>query len=274
MTQETTKRYSIWPGILRRGLLIFVLCLIVWLIGRSCSGDTRHPRESGPASLRIATDYTPDNFSVQDSGAFGGRQAELAALLFPDTAITWSLAESRAQVLEDLASGAIDLYAASVPLSSADSLDRVLTSVPLYTSSYALFCSEEAEWLADFTGSERIPLYLSTEDEAARIIAENIRDLSYPMIEPIMLPDPPMKLALRVVRGDLKYVLIDRSLAHSIHAKSSTTRVVEDIAFETDQVWLVSEARGHQLLDTLNHRISRLRDTPEWHHVLDQTDRH
>lgn len=268
------KKENIWSGILRNGLIIFVLCCIVWFIGRGRSGSShKAPSQAAKTTLRIATDYTPDNFIVQDSGTFGGRQVELAALLFPDTTITWSLAKSRAETLEDLRKGAIDLYAASIPLSSADSVGTVLVSHPLYTSAYALLCEEGADWLKDFTGHRAVSVYLSTEDEAAMIVAQNIKELAYPEITPVLLPDSPMKLALRVARKELKYAIVDRALAEAVDEKSPNTQVVHNLFFETNQVWLVSPS-SPELLDTLNHRITRLQGSEEWKYITEQTQRH
>ncbi len=251
-------------------MFIFLFCSLLWLIGRH-RGSSESTTES--AGLRVATDYTPDNFVIGDSGAFGGRQVELATLLLPDTTLLWSLVKDRGEALQGLRDGTIDLYATSIPLSTGESSDSGRATLSLYSSAYVLFCADGTNWSRDFTGGKKVPIYLSQGDRAAQIVAQNICDLAYPEVCPTLLPDTPMRLATRVAHKELKYVVIDRTLAEAVHQASPSTQVVPDLFFETKQVWLVSSHNPH-LLDTLNLRIARLQGTPEWQYIIDKTAKH
>ena len=248
--------------------LLLLAALLLWLIfgqkgGRKADGERT---EEG---IVLVTELTPNNFFISEDGTFGGLQVELARLLLPDTVIRWLPADSRRSALRILISGEADVYASPVPLASEDRFPGTESTVPIYATSFALIYPKGTDWMADFSRSDgETVIYGSGDDPAAAQIVSNISDLSYPTLRYRSLPVSSQEVALKVFGGEIKYALIEKGLAEKIAgATGDSIAVSTDLAFSSNQVWLVKEGRD-TLLTRLNHQIAAAKETNEYKDII------
>ena len=251
--------------------VILIVALLAWLLFRNKSAQETALEDKGPGGLTIITELSPGNFLILDDGTFGGLQPELTEVLLPNTRITWTPVTSRKQAIEALMNGTADIYASSIPLSSFDAYPGTVSTQPIYSASFALIFKKGTDWMTDFSDQEaRDTVFGSIDDPAAEQIIHNIAELSYPSVGYTALPESSQEVALKVYKGELKYAMVARQFAESLARKTKDSiSYSTDLAFESNQVWLVREGKD-SLLNILNNRIRTVKALPEYTEIIDR----
>lgn len=251
--------------------IAIIAAVVMWLIFRDHTPREGRTVEMPRNGLTIVTEFSPNNFVIRDDGTFGGLQPELADLLLPDIEIHWLPVETRKEAITRILNGEADIYASSIPLSSEGAYPGTESTEPLYTTAFALIYPDGTDWMADFAGSDHtVVIYGSADDPSAERIIKNISDLSYPSLTFRALPESSMEVALRVVKKELPYALIEKNLAERITDKlGDSVAISTDLAFRTSQVWLLKEGRD-SLLHRLNQRILEVKPTKQYKEIIEK----
>lgn len=251
------------------GAVLFVLILLLILLPillreASRSGRTPYPalqpEEMVPIGdslhpIRVAAVLEPGQLEVDSTGKIVGNILELAAQLLEGRHYLLLPVSDREEGIRLLKEKRAEIVA----LQSAASVDTpegaLLVTEPISHTSYALLCPEDSlSWSDLLSGSEEVEVCYSESDSDARLILENLHDISYTAIRPLEVKAPPAEVALRVVRGESPCAMVKKNLALSFAERFPTLRAVTDISFDLPQVWLL-RPDATPLRDSLNARI-------------------
>ena len=120
---------------------------------------------------------------------------------------------------------------------------------------------DSLSWGDVLSGPSPVEVYYSAEDKEARLILQNLHDISYTAIRPSEIDLPPLEMMLEMVKGKIYFAVVKHNLAKEMAERFPQIRVVTDISLEAPQVWLL-RSDAESLRDTLNQRI-RKTDTTE-----------
>ena len=120
---------------------------------------------------------------------------------------------------------------------------------------------DSLSWGDVLSGPSPVEVYYSAEDKEARLILQNLHDISYTAIRPCEIDLPPLEMMLEMVKGKIYFAVVKHNLAQEMAERFPQIRVVTDISLEAPQVWLI-RSDAESLRDTLNQRI-RKTDTTE-----------
>lgn len=214
-------------------------------------GDSTRP-------IRILVDLSPEDFGIEETGKVGGFQVKLAKQLFKDMVIRWLPVTNQRTAFEYLRKGRADIYASSFPLSRKQDLEveGMSMSIPLFGNSWVLIGHYAATSpMAVNNSDSTYHIALSEDDIGAQIILSNIIELSYPYLKADILEMSELDIALSVARKTHKYAVINRELASEMTRRyPKEIRIIQDISFNTQQVWLV-RSDDSAILHLLNDKI-------------------
>lgn len=248
-------------SIVYKGTFIFVLALILWYASR-CSEATKVEKNSSENVLRVGVDLLPNGFGIDESGRVEGLQKKLVTTLLPEDSIIWVPFTDRNKALEALREGEISLYATSYPYAQSDDLEEILPTEWIYYENFSLLLSYEKleHWehmFQDVGGT--VEVYVSDNEPAAKVTLNNLSELSYPAIKVVESDLNPVQLCVKLINGEIDYLLASSAIIQSVVEADSTLRVVDHIAFKTRQVWLLG-SKEFELKERLNREILSQRD--------------
>lgn len=253
--------------IISSGIWIFLAALVIWLF--SLRGQ-KHKQQIVDDQIKVGVDLSPQEFGIDSTGMVSGIQKELMKLLLPTDTFEWVPYSSRNSAIEALRTGEINIYATSLPYSISHEYEGIRSSEWLYNSSFSLlFNKQDAQWEDKFVGTEPIKVTISSEDKIAEILLDNLSELSYPAISVDIRQDSPVTLGSLLSKGEIQYFVCNSQLASSIVEKDSTLQISENFTIGTQQVWLFNH-NDSLLLDSLNQKIIKLRDTKEWKEIVNK----
>lgn len=248
-------------------LFIFTAALIVWGI----STLTRHrtPQDSVSTThvvhgdslspIRILVDLSPEDFGVKEGGKMDGLQVRMAERLFDGLVIRWLPVTDRSTALATLRAGEADIYAGAFPLSHQVDLESegVAVSLPLFDSSFVLISRMEApEPTEAYTTDSVCHIAVSQDDLSAQIVLANMIEIAYPHLQMQVTPSSELDLILSTIRGEYSYAVANKELASEmIDRYPDDIKKVQDISFDTRQVWLVQPGDS-TMLRLLNDKIT------------------
>lgn len=243
---------------------ILAVALVMWLY----TSKNNH-RELPPTdTLKVAVDLSPNGIRVDTLGQLTGKAQELLSLLLPEREKEIVPFTNRTEALRALSTGEVQLYATSIPYSSASELDGIKATEWLYASRFSLiYHRENADWASRFSSDTVSTVVVSKEDQAAVTILENLSELTYPSLKIEVRDETPLQLGIELAKGQITYLMCDSDIAESIVAVDSTLQLSHDVGFDLHQVWLVHE-REDSLLQALDSAIVTLRDSKEWIRII------
>lgn len=252
--------------IISSGIFIFLAALLFWLY--SSNSNRKKARDIPMAqNIKVGVDLMPYEFGIDSMGMITGIQKDLMEILLPTDTVIWIPFSSRSQAIQALAQETIDLYATSLPYSVSHDYRGIIPTEWLYHSKFSLlYHPKEADWAERFSGIDKVNVSVSREDKAARMMLENLSELTYPAVQIDEHDISPHELGLLLKKGEITYMICNSRLASAIAAMDTTILITENITLDTRQVWLVNK-RNTQLLNKINERILNNRDTEEWKNV-------
>ncbi|MDD7437558.1 MAG: hypothetical protein PUK66_01775 [Bacteroidales bacterium] len=261
LNQKSNKR------ILANGFAILAVALAMWLFANR---NNREDATSVDASiLKIAVDLSPNGLQVDSLGNLSGKQKELLDLLLPRQQKELVPFTNRTEALSALTAGEVQLYATSMPYSSASNLDNsIIATEWLYASHFSLLFNERnADWVNQFSGDSISTVVVSKEDQVAVTILKNLSELTYPSLRIEVRDEPPLQLGVELSKGQITYLMCDSDIAESIVRIDSTLMLSHDVGFDLHQVWLVNSAQDSLRL-ALDSTIIALRGSKEWIRII------
>jgi hypothetical protein len=264
MEKSQSKKHG-WPLWLVVALLIVLVS--VWLERRReqhyrpaydvavevPSGDSLHP-------LRIAVVLEPGLFEIDDEGGIAGLLPERAAALLHGYYYQWLPVADQAEGLSLLRTRRAELFATQRAASEEWDEEDLLRTDPIVSTSYGLiYTNDSTSWSDVLSGSAPVEVYYSSENRDARLILENLHDISYTAITPVEAETPPLEIGLSVVSEEIPYALVKKDLAMRLQERFPSLQVASGISFAMPQVWILRE-EAEALRDTINARNSRARN--------------
>lgn len=244
---------------------------MLWLFPSKRRGERATSEEH---LLRIAVDLKPGGeFMIDSTGSITGIQKQLVDLLRSDRdSVEWVPFTDRGKALSALSRNEVQLYATSYPYAHKDYLDNIEATEWLYLSSFALLFKKESgnpTWQEAIEANLPIVVHVSTQEPNASVVLENIKELAYPALMSQESNETITALSLKLVLGEIEYLLCSYNTAHAIAEVDTTLMLVDDISFKARQVWLVnSEAQA--LKEALDSAIIRERETETWKEIVRQ----
>ncbi|MDN4754785.1 hypothetical protein QYZ87_09690 [Porphyromonadaceae bacterium W3.11] len=252
--------------IISSGVWIFTIALILWAF--SFFTNNRKKIVVDDHLINVGVDLFPHEFGIDSIGLIRGNQMQLMTILLPDDSLEWVPFNTRGEAIQALRNREIQIYATSLPYSARNNYPGITATEWLYHSRFSLlYHSENNDWESKFTGNEEVIVTISEEDKVAKIMLENLSELSYPAIKIDERNESPLQLGILLVKGDIDYLVCNSKLATSIAEMDSTLHLSKNITIDTQQVWLVNE-KDTLLLKRLNKRILEKRNSPEWQKIF------
>lgn len=261
LDQKTKRR------IVANGFAVLAAALVMWLYTSKHKEKASIP-STNDSIIKIAIDLSPNGLQIDSLGNLSGKQKELLDLLLPDYEKEIKPFTSRVEALAALSSGEVQLYATSMPFSSANDLKDITATEWLYASHFSLLYHEkDAQWSSRFSGDSTSTVVVSKEDQAAITILENLSELAYPSLKVEMRDESPVQLGVELSKGNISYLMCDSDIAESIIKVDSTLQLSHDVGFDLHQVWLVN-SKQDSLRVALDSAIIALRDKEEWLKII------
>lgn len=219
------------------------------------TGDSLHP-------LRIAVVMEPGLFEIDDDGEISGSLPAVADRLLTGISYIWVPVSEKSLGTDLLREKRVDILATQQASTDLSESSDLLTTDPISSSHYALMSLQDSlSWGDVLSGPSPVEVYYSIEDKEARLILQNLHDISYTAIRPSEIDLTPLEMMLEMVKGRIYFAVVKHNLAQEMAERFPQIRVVTDISLEAPQVWLI-RSDAESLRDTLNQRI-RKTDTTE-----------
>lgn len=219
------------------------------------TGDSLHP-------LRIAVVMEPGLFEIDDEGEISGSLPAVADRLLTGISYIWVPVSEKSLGTDLLREKRVDILATQQAFTDLTESSGLLTTDPISSSHYALMSLQDSlSWGDVLSGPSPVEVYYSAEDKEARLILQNLHDISYTAIRPSESDLPPLEMMLEMIKGKIYFAVVKHNLAKEMAERFPQIRVVTDISLEAPQVWLL-RSDAESLRDSLNQRISKT-DTTE-----------
>lgn len=215
------------------------------------TGDSLHP-------LRIAVVLEPGLFEIDNDGRISGLLPERTAALLQGYHYRWLPVVDQEEGLLLLRTRRAELFATQSPASREWDEDGLLWTTPIVSTSYGLiYTNDSTSWSDILSSATPVEVYYSSDNKDARLILDNLHDISYTAITPVESATPPLEIGLSVVSEEIPYALLKKDLALQLRQRFPSLQVASGLSFEMPQVWLLREG-AEALRDTINARNSRI----------------
>lgn len=263
----SSSKHSSRKKIVLNGTAILLVALAMWLVTYKRQSQSSYKSLDVP--IKVAMDLSPNGLTVDSLGILTGEQKLLLEMLLPNDSIEIIPYTDRGKALNDIRSGAVHLYATSIPLSVANSLEGIDHTEWVFTSSVSLlYHTENKDWESRFVeGDLPCTVLVAEEDEIATIVVNNLFELAYPNIRLEKSSLSPIQLGILLSKGEIEYLVCDSAIAHSLADADTTLQIADNIGFEINQVWLIAENQ-EALKAKLDSAIIKTRGNKEWLNIL------
>lgn len=246
---------------------ILAAALLMWVYTNRKSSRHEVP-EAKTDVVKVAVDLSADGFRIDSLGKVYGRQKELLQLLLSDRAYELVPYSSRSEALQDIAKGAIQIYATTMPKSMAQNIDGATATEWLYTSNFSLLYKGDTEDLEKrLTGDVPVNVIVSQEDPSAITILENLAELNYPALKIEVSDLSPTDLGVKLAKGQIAYLMCGSGVASAIVAADSTILTANDVSFQLQQVWLINSEQT-ELISEVDSAIIANRGSEQWIRII------
>lgn len=253
--------------IIANGFAILAVALAMWLYTNRNNKQEEVPIVESTI-LKVAVDVSPNGLQVDSLGNLAGKQKVLLDLLLPDRQIELVPFTNRSDALDALAAGDVQLYATSMPSSSASKLENIVATEWLYASRFSLLYSEKnSDWESKFSGDSLTTVVVSKEDQVAVTILENLAELTYPSLKVEVKDESSLQLGVKLSKGHITYLMCDSDIAESIVSVDSTLQLSHDVGFDLHQVWLINSSEDSLRL-ALDSAIIAQRGSKKWLKII------
>jgi ABC-type amino acid transport substrate-binding protein len=256
-------------------LLLLVAVIIAMVMLRNCSNDeqlmgahNRIDKESSGDTIDVAIEYSPLSYYTYGD-TLGGFNYEFLKLLSSTCGIKFKYHPivSLQPALSGLKKGLYDVLAAQFPVTRENKEHYLFTSA-LYLDNQVLVQRNEGGLTItsqlDLAGDTVNIVKGSPMRDRIISLSREIGDTIYVVQDSVYGPE---QLFLMVATGDIKYAVINESIAKKLAASHPGVDVSQAISFTQFQS-LTLDKGNIELCDKLNECILKVKKMPEYNQLL------
>lgn len=256
-------------------LLLLVAVIIAMVMLRNCSNDeqlmgahNRIDKESSGDTIDVAIEYSPLSYYTYGD-TLGGFNYEFLKLLSSTCGIKFKYHPivSLQPALSGLKKGLYDVLAAQFPVTRENKEHYLFTSA-LYLDNQVLVQRNEGGLAItnqlDLAGDTVNIVKGSPMRDRIISLSREIGDTIYVVQDSVYGPE---QLFLMVATGDIKYAVINESIAKKLAASHPGVDVSQAISFTQFQS-LTLDKGSIELCDKLNECILKVKKMPEYNQLL------
>lgn len=258
-----------WQLALYAVLLLVVIGVMISL--KNCGEDqsvvttmSRVDRSSGGDTIDVAIEYSPLSYYTYGD-TIGGFYYELLNIISQKTGMKFKFHPivSLKVALDGLDSGVYDFMAAQFPV-TRENKEQYLFTTAIYLDKQVLV-QRSAGGIAiksqlDLAGDTVTIVKGSPMRERIMSLSREIGDTIHVVSDSIYGPE---QLFLMVVSGDIKYAVINETIARKMAASHPDIDISQAISFSQFQSFVLNKD-NQELCDTLNHAIRDVKKLPEY----------
>ena len=256
-------------------LLLLVAAIVAMVMLRNCGGDeglvgahSRIDKESGGDTIDVAIEYSPLSYYTYGD-TLGGFNYEFLKLLESSCELKFKYHPivSLQHALDELKKGHYDVLAAQFPVTRENKEHYLFTSA-LYLDNQVLVQRTD-EGLAirsqlDLAGDTVNIVKGSPMRDRIISLSREIGDTIYVVQDSVYGPE---QLFLMVATGDIKYAVINESIAKKLASTHPNVDVSQAISFTQFQS-LTLDKGSIELCDRLNESILKVKKMPQYNALL------
>jgi ABC-type amino acid transport substrate-binding protein len=256
-------------------LLLLVAAIVAMVMLRNCGGDeglvgahSRVDKESGGDTIDVAIEYSPLSYYTYGD-TLGGFNYEFMKLLGSTCGLKFKYHPivSLQHALDGLKSGHYDVLAAQFPVTRENKEHYLFTSA-LYLDNQVLVQRNndglEITSQLDLAGDTVNIVKGSPMRERIMSLSREIGDTIYVVQDSVYGPE---QLFLMVATGDIKYAVINESIAKKLASSHPNVDVSQAISFTQFQS-LTLDKGSIELCDRLNECILKVKRMPQYNELL------
>ena len=242
----------------KRGQMILYLVLLAVVVGfmvalSMCDKPVDQPStsHSGGDTLDIAIEYSPVTYYTYDD-TLGGYNYDLLRLISQNTGrpMKFHPMVTLEKALAGLEEGRFDVVVAQYPMTAGDTARYCFTQ-PIYIDQQVLIQQRGSHAIhsqLDLAGDTVWTVKGSPMTQRIASLSREIGDTIYVHVDELYGPE---QLMMMVAAGEIRYAIVNRSIARAMAAKLPNLDRSVAISLSQFQSWIVSKER-HGLRDSLN----------------------
>ena len=242
----------------KRGQMILYLVLLAIVVGfmvalSMCDKPVDQPstQHSGGDTLDIAIEYSPVTYYTYDD-TLGGYNYDLLRLISQNTGrpMKFHPMVTLEKALAGLEEGRFDVVVAQYPMTAGDTARYAFTQ-PIYIDQQVLVQRRGSKAIHSQLDLARDTVWTvkgSPMTQRIASLSREIGDTIYVHVDELYGPE---QLMMMVSAGEIRYAVVNRSIARAMAAKLPNLDRSVAISLSQFQSWIVSKQR-QGLCDTLN----------------------